>query len=151
MKKITSVLIAVIALLALISVLAICSTPLCVIRDFSGGYVTTNVTVRYGSGYIQADIESLQLTPNNRLEVYFEGIGAADKIDWKCVTNSSGAEITTASVVWRLQSYVTVNSETLTSATDITDFDSDCFSLFIPAVANSATINITGNVLLIDN
>ena len=112
-----------------------------------GPNVVDDVLILNTGSYIEFSFADFQITPNNTVYVDVDGVGDFEGIDCVFPYVSSGS-ITTVGLDWYNLQGVSINNETLTSGTDITDFDSNIVRISITNPDNTNTVNITGNIIL---
>lgn len=98
-----------------------------------------------GGDYRVYEFTNETMANGGTLSARFQKIAAFDSIDF--FVDASSGNITTANVSWRNSDYDELNTETLTSGTDIVDFDSQ--NVVVTFTNNTGgEITVTGNILL---
>lgn len=132
------------------------SVGFAVIRKMSNSDVTvieaaTNSTAYAGDSYIEISYNGLSVPTGStgvRIGSFYNAAKNA-KLDYKTSAVSSGT--LTATVSWRRPESESTElaTETLTSGTDIVDFDSSIFYLTFTTSATTANPTVTGNAIYI--
>ena len=135
MKRITSILMSVIATLALINGLAIANTQ--------NGSEFKNY-----NGYSVYDLKAETITTASYNTYKFSQIAQYKQVDF--IVSASSGTITTANVDWCLEDGTIIASETLTSGTGLSNFKAP---LLILKIYNqvAAPVTITGAIMFTDN